>query len=74
MQREHEQLDRRGFLRLSSAGAAVAGAKALFPLFVCAEGARRVEFATSCVDKFGLQEPYLFVQLLSIFIPIFVKL
>jgi hypothetical protein len=31
MQQEHEQMNRRGFLRLSSAGAAVAGAKPLFP-------------------------------------------
>jgi len=31
MQPEHEQLDRRGFLRLSGAGAAVAGTKAIFP-------------------------------------------
>jgi hypothetical protein len=38
MQQEHEQLDRRGFLRLSSAGAAVAGAKALFPSLASPQG------------------------------------
>jgi hypothetical protein len=37
MQPEHEQLDRRSFLRLSGAGAAVAGTKAIFPNLLFAE-------------------------------------
>lgn len=37
MQQEYEQLDRRGFLRLSGAGAMVAGTKALFPSQVFSE-------------------------------------
>ena len=37
MQEEHEQLDRRGFLRPSGAGAVVAGTKAFFPPMLFAE-------------------------------------
>src|SRR5437879_4634310 len=37
MQQEHEQMNRRGFLRLSGAGAAVAGTKALFPTLLLGE-------------------------------------
>jgi hypothetical protein len=37
MQQENEQLGRRGFLRLSGAGAAVLGTKALFPSLLSAE-------------------------------------
>ena len=37
MQQEHEQMNRRGFLRLGGAGAAVAGTKALFPTLLFGE-------------------------------------
>src|ERR1700735_292817 len=37
MQQEHEQLDRRSFLRLSGAGAAVAGTRTIFPSLLFAE-------------------------------------
>src|SRR5260370_18526215 len=37
MQQENEQLDRRGFLRLTGAGAAVLGTKALFPSLLFAQ-------------------------------------